>query len=55
MEISKTNFLDRKIMLVYKSILYDDHTLAVCHIAALTAWDRTGGIGKTIESFTIKL
>ena len=30
----------------------DDHTLHLCHTAALNAWGRIGEIGKKIESFT---
>ena len=32
--------------------VYDDHTLDLCHAAALNAWDKIGEIGKKIESFT---
>ena len=32
--------------------LYDEHTLTLCCIAALNAWDRTEKVGKKIESFT---
>ena len=38
-------------MLPQKGKLYD-HTLDLCHAAALNAWDRIGEIGKKIESFT---
>ena len=32
--------------------LYDDHAMNLCHAAALNAWDRTGEVGKKIESLT---
>ena len=31
--------------------LYDDHTLALSHTIALTAWDRIKEVGKKIELF----
>ena len=47
----KTKFLEKEIT-VEKQVVYDDHTLDLCDKAALNAWDRTGEIGKKIESFT---
>ena len=32
--------------------LYDEHTLVLCRMAALNAWDRIEEIGKKLESFT---
>ena len=37
---------------VQRQSLYDDHTLDLCHTAALNAWDRIEEVGKKIESFT---
>lgn len=55
MEISQDQLLgEGDYANVQKQSLYDDHTLAVCHTAALHAWDRTGEIGKKIESHLLK-
>ena len=32
--------------------LYDEHTLVLCRMAALNAWDQIEEIGKKLESFT---
>ena len=32
--------------------LYNEHTLDLCHMAALNAWDQIEEIGKKTESFT---
>ena len=37
---------------VERQPLYDGHTLALCHAAALNTWDRNEEVGKKIESFT---
>ena len=34
---------------IERQTVYDDHTLDLCHTAALNAWDRTGEIGKKTE------
>lgn len=35
-----------------RQITFDDHILALCHIAALNACDRAKESGKRTESFT---
>ena len=43
---------EREYVTIERQSVYDDHTLDLCHAAALNVWDRTGEIGKKIESFT---
>ena len=37
---------------VERQSLYGEHTLDLCHMAALNAWDRIEDVGKKLESFT---
>ena len=44
--LSKGQYADLK-----RSFRFDDHTLALCHIAILNAWDMVEESGKRMESF----
>lgn len=52
MEISLNQLIEREIDYanVQRKSLYDDHTLALCHVATLNVWDRTKEVVKKIES-----
>ena len=52
MEISQDQILGGDFDTIERQAVYDDHTLDLCHTAALNAWDRIGEIGKKTESFT---
>ena len=52
MEIYQDQVLgERDYATVDRQSLYDDHALALCHSAALNAWDITKELGKKIDSF----
>ena len=53
MEISKDQLCGkREYATLERRSLYDHHVLALCCKAALNACDKTGKVGKKIESFT---
>ena len=52
MEISQDQILGGDFDTIERQAVYDDHTLDLCHTAALNAWKRIGEIRKKIESFT---
>ena len=35
-----------------RQLKFDDHTLVLCHLATLNAWDKVEESGKKSESFT---
>lgn len=39
-EFPMANFMERAIILMFRQSIYDYHTLALSHAAALNAWDR---------------
>ena len=52
MEISRDQVLgEGDYATVEGQSLYDGHALALCHSAALNAWDITKEFGKKIDSF----
>ena len=53
MEISQDQLLcDGQYADLQREFRFDDHTLALCHTAALNAYDRPKESGKKTESFT---
>ena len=51
-EISQDQILGGDYATIERQAVYDDHTLDLCHAAAMNAWDRTGEKRKKSESFT---
>ena len=37
---------------IERQSLYNGHTMTLCYVASLTAWNRIEEVGKKIESFT---